>query len=143
MMSVDRFPPRVFAVDNGIAFGQEESDQGIEWQNLVVDRIPTTTVERLRRISNTEIESKLGTVAQFEVRGRRLVTAAHTAPLNAKKGTRRRGDVIQIGLTAWEMKGIERRLKRLLERVDKGGIGTFRPQAAGDRQAFDGRGDRP
>jgi len=122
------YPPRIFAVDNGISIGEAQSDQGSQWRNLVVDRLPVATVERLRRIRGADIEAALGVVAQFEVRGRRLVTVTPTKPLNLKKGTRVRDDVIQIGLTSWEMKGIETRLKRLLEHVDKGRITTFRPQ---------------
>jgi hypothetical protein len=121
------FPPRIFAVDNGISIGEAESNQGSQWRNLVVDRLPIATVERLRRISGADIESALGAVAQFEARGRRLVTVTPTKPLNLKGGTRIRDGVIQIGLTLWEMKGIETRLKRLLEHVDKGRITTFRP----------------
>lgn len=125
LVSTDPENPRVFAVDNGIAFGKAESERGTEWRDLRVSRVPRNTIERLRSLQKKELERDLGVVAQFEVQGGRFVPAPPTANLNPKKGVRQKGDVVQFGLTQKEIDGIASRLKKLLQRIDSGRITTF------------------
>jgi hypothetical protein len=117
--------PRVFAVDNGVSFGKEETDQGTEWRSLTVDRLPRCIVERLREIDIADLETALAVVAQFEIEDGRLAAVQQTEPLDKKKGVRWRDGVLQLGLTAWEIRGVGARLKRLLERVDGKKIQVF------------------
>ncbi len=50
--------PRLFAVDNGVAFNRrEESDRGTRWRNLRVKRLSQSPVERLRALTREELES--------------------------------------------------------------------------------------
>ncbi len=81
-------------------------------------RAKTPKPEHLRQI--------LGTVAERTIApdgSVRLVAASEN--LNPEVGFRRQGNRVQIGLTAKEIAGIERRLRKLLERVDSGDIQLF------------------
>lgn len=125
LISRDSANPRLFSVDNGVAFATLESDRGTEWRNLKTRRLPRATVDRLRTLTRAELDSMLGVVAQFEVRDGELVPVPTTANLSPNRGVRRRGDVIQFGLTAVEIRGVHTRLQTLLRQVDSGRITTF------------------
>jgi hypothetical protein len=125
LISRESSHPRVFAVDNGVTFGKEETDQGTEWRWLAVDRLPRSTVERLRKIDTGDLESALAVVAQFNNEDGRLVAVEPTEPFGWNRGTRWQAEVLQLGLTALEIRGVHTRLKRLLKRVDAGKIKTF------------------
>ena len=117
--------PRVFAVDNGVAFAAPESDRGRLWADLRVDRLPADAVERLRRITFEDLQSRLGVVAQWKLEDGRFVPTAPAASLSSMRGVRRDGAVLQMGLTKPEIERVWRRLQRLLETVDAGSVKTF------------------
>lgn len=125
LVSVDSANPRVFTVDNGLAFGSPISDRGTEWGDIRVDRLPRETVERLRQLTIQDLEDALGVLAQFEVRDRRLVRVEPTENLEPGDGIRSKGDVIQFGLTSRDIRNLYRRIERLLERVDEGKYELF------------------
>jgi hypothetical protein len=125
LMSIHPSRPRLFSVDNGVAFGRDESDRGTRWRTLHTDRLPRATVERLRKIRLEELERALGVVAQFEERGGQLVPVEPTANLGPSSGVRRHDGVIQFGLEKREIGALHRRLTQLLQRVDRGRIQTF------------------
>ena len=117
--------PRVYAVDNGIAFASDRSDRGYEWQQLRVERLPAATVARLKMLSPQKIKSALETVAQFEVQYGLPVAVAPTENLAPEKGVRRTDNIIQFGLTRNEIDGIVERLAALLNRVANGKLTLF------------------
>jgi hypothetical protein len=125
LISSDSANPRLFAVDNGVAFAPPDSDRGTEWRDLKVRRLPRGTVERLRAISREDLDRMLGVVAQFEVRDGEMVPVQPGASLGGRSGVRRRGDVIQLGLTSTEIRGVHSRLQQLLKQVDSGRIVVF------------------
>ena len=125
LVSTDPKNPRVFAVDNGFAFGSLESNRGFEWRNIRVKRLPGQTVERLRNITLEDLSNTLGVVAQFEIQNGHSVPVDPTENLDKKKGVRRSGNIIQFGLKKNEINGVHDRLKRLLRRIDSGKIKTF------------------
>ena len=125
LISVAPSDPRVFVVDNGLAFGDLESNRGFEWRNIRVKRLPNDTIERLRNITQADLEKTLGVVAQFEVVDGELLPTTPAQNLNGKKGVRQKDGVIQFGLTSGEIKRVYSRLKKLLQRVDSGKIKTF------------------
>lgn len=116
---------RVFAVDNGLAFGRERSNRGDFWRRLRVDRVPAATVERLRGLSHESLERVLGVVAQFERRDGRLVPVAPGPNLDPDDGVREEGGVLQLGLTEREIDRVWDRMQSLLEEVDEGDIEIF------------------
>jgi hypothetical protein len=124
VISADRANPRVFAVDNGVAF-EDDSDRGHDWRDILVDRLPQASVDRLRGIGEQDLHRQLGVLLQLEVRDGRLVVVEPTENLDPSRGVRRRSDVIQLGLTRREIQYTYRRLEHLLARVDAGRIATF------------------
>lgn len=125
LISEDSANPRIFSVDNGVAFESAESSRGYEWRNLRIDRLPRGTVDRLRAVRHEDLERALGVLAQFEIRERRLVPTDPTENLDEHRGVRRKGPVLQLGLTAREIRGMHSRLEKLLERVESGKIEVF------------------
>jgi hypothetical protein len=117
--------PRVFSVDNGLAFNSEVSDRGYEWRNMRVERLPHATVERLRAITPQQLRDRLAVLVQFEVQGDRLVAVEPGENFDEGRGVRRRDGTVQFGLTDREIRGIESRLRDLLEDIDNGEIEVF------------------
>jgi hypothetical protein len=125
LVSVDSANPRLFAVDNGVAFESQPSNRGTDWQYMRVKRISATTAARLRAISDTTLARALGVIAQFERRGDEYVATASGANLDPDRGVRRNATTLQFGLTRSEIDGVRDRLRDLIERIDRGKIRTF------------------
>ena len=118
--------PRVFSVDNGLSFSSEASDRGYRWRSLRVDRLPATSVERLRAVTEEALMDKLRTVAQFRILPSGHLTAEEPGPtVDDWRGIRRDGEVLQIGLTEREIRGVWGRIQDLIEDVDEGRIEVF------------------
>lgn len=115
--------PRLFAVDNGVAFSRREaSDRGTRWRGLRVKRLPRKTMERLRSLTREELERQLGVVAQFRRTGNQFVPETPSEPLDPDKGVRRNATVVQLGLTKTEIGQIWDRIGKILKKVDEGKI---------------------
>jgi hypothetical protein len=118
--------PRVFVVDNGVAFNRREvSDRGTRWQRLRVDRLPQRTVDRLRALTREELDSRLAVVVQFRWADGVLVPMTPTAPLDRGKGVRHNDEIVQLGLTKDEIGHIWDRIRKVLEKVDEQKIALF------------------
>jgi hypothetical protein len=117
--------PRVFSVDNGVAFAYNESDREHAWKDLRVPRLPADTVARLRAVTPAELQQRLGVLAQWRLDGGRWIAVDVGANLDRRNGVRRAGDVVQLGLREGEIDQVARRLKRLLERIDDGETGLL------------------
>jgi hypothetical protein len=116
--------PRVFSIDHGVAFASEESDRGVLWKNMRVDRLPADTVEKLRTITLETLQERLGVLAQWRLQDGSWVAAPLGANMSAVRGVRRQGDDLQMGLKKMEIQAVHRQLRRLLERLDRGEIKT-------------------
>jgi hypothetical protein len=125
LISRDPGNPRIFSVDNGIAFTARPNPEAHEWMHLRARRLPAATVERLRAIDLADLESALGVVIQLEVRGGELIQVPPGPNLQPRAGVRREGSIIQLGLTTAEIRGVQQRLRALLREVDRGRIQTF------------------
>ncbi len=117
--------PRVFSVDNGVAFESERSNRGTHWQHIRVERLPRSTVDRLRTITSERLRDLLEVLVQFEIRGTTLVPVPPGPNLDRGRGVRRSDATIQFGLTDREIRGVERRVRELLEDVDDGKVEVF------------------
>lgn len=120
VQSMDSAWPRVFSVDNGVAFASEESDRGTRWRNLRLDRYPAFAIDRLRDVSLEGLQAQLGVLVQFELRDGNFVEVEPAGNLDPGRGVRRDGDRIQLGLTESEIRSMHRRIVRLIEWVDEG-----------------------
>ncbi len=116
--------PRLFSVDNGLAFGSELSDRGYEWRSMRVRRLPRATVERLRAITDADLQS-LGVLVQFGRQGAMLAPAPIGPNLNPRRGVRNEDGIVQLGLTVREISDLASRLRRLLKDVDDGKFEVF------------------
>lgn len=117
--------PRVFAVDNGLAFGDAISQRGYEWRNLRVDKLPEKTIQRLKNITLEDLKNHLSVVAQFRIEDGLLIPEPKTKAINKNKGVRLKDDTLQFGLTEREIQEVYWRLEDLLEKVESGRIETF------------------
>lgn len=123
LLSTDPADPRVFAVDNGIAFDPFPWNFLVSnWDEIRVPWLRRETVERLRNIKKSQIED-LEIVAELEADadGRlRPVQPSRNFDDDTKAGVRRRGNRVQFGLTEDEIEKLEDRIETLLKRVDSG-----------------------
>lgn len=118
--------PRLFAVDNGVAFRSPVSPRGTVWKDLHVDRVPAGPIRRLRALTRRQLEDALYVVAQLRVReDGRLERVPPTAKLDENRGVQRQGTVVQFGLTNLEMDELWSRIQQLLSLVDSGVIETY------------------
>jgi hypothetical protein len=125
LISSDTTNPRLFAVDNGVAFNSPPSNRGADWQFMRVKRVSSGTAARLRSITDSSLTAALAVVAQFERRGDDYVATALGPNLDKDDGVRRKDATLQFGLTAAEIDGVRDRLKELLKEIEKGKIKTF------------------
>ena len=126
LISIIEDNPRVFSVDNGVAFSSQHGDRGYRWRRLRVDRLPAATIERLRGVSLNDLAQQLGTLAEFRIEPDGSLTRVFPGEnLDPGRGIRREGDRIQIGLTRSEIYAIHDRIQRLLSDVDDGDIELF------------------
>jgi len=117
--------PRVFSIDNGVAFEFNESDRGQLWMKMRVDRLPADTVQRLRRITLEEMHRRLGVLAQWQLQDGRWVAMATGENLEPVRGVRKEDDIVQLGLRKADVDQVGRQLGRLRKQVDEGQIDTF------------------
>jgi hypothetical protein len=126
LVSADPAKPRVFAVDNGIAFDPKMYNVFVRnWDEIRVPALPRTSIDRLRRVTGTDLE-RLGVL--LEMRADRDGVLQHVpvgANLAPSKGSRVGGGSIQLGLTQSEIDGVGERLRQVLERVDAGKLAVF------------------
>ena len=129
LISTDPANPRIFSVDNGLAFShlaRDESDRGTYWRELRIERFPATSIERLRAVTLEDLQATLGVVAQFQLGpDGNFVPVDATENLDPGKGIRRTPTVLQLGLKASEIRNIHRRLTSLIDRVDNGKYEVF------------------
>ena len=125
LLAVDSANPRLFAVDNGVAFDSPPSDRGTNWQHMRVKRVSGATVARLRAITDSSLTAALGVVAQFERSGDGYVAKPLGPNLDRGRGVRRAASTLQLGLTTSEIEGVRNRLRALLKDIDRGRIKTF------------------
>lgn len=125
LVSMDPGNPRVFSVDNDVAFRSEVSAQGDRWSRLLVDRLPDRTVQRLREITVEELHAALGVVAEFEIVDGYLYPVEAGDNMQPGRGLRTTSDRVQFGLTEREIREVFQRIERVLSDVDRGRITTF------------------
>jgi hypothetical protein len=113
---------RAWAIDNGVAFDSEESDVGIFWKNLHVDAVDPALAARLRSLTLGELRARLAVLAQYELVGAAWEPRAASANFDATRGVRRRGALLQLGLTNKEIGELERRRAKLVRRIEKGDL---------------------
>ena len=125
LVSRSESSPRVFSVDNGIAFAFKHSDRGNTWSRLRVPKLPADTVDRLRSVTRDDLQRRLAVLVQWRLVDGRWVAEPPGANLDPERGVRRQDGVVQLGLTQAEIAQVDRRRMELLAAVDEGRVGLF------------------
>lgn len=123
--SEDPRRPRLFAIDNGLAFGAMGVNPiqlfSSEWSNIQIEALPRKTVERLKKLAPADFE-RFYAVSQLRLVDGAYVAVPPAEAFDKTRGVRRRGDMIQLGLTAAELTDVNVRLVELLGRVGSGEV---------------------
>lgn len=125
LISTDPENPRVFAVDNGVSFGDIYGQRGYKWRKLLVKHLPVETVARLRALRLEDFQQALGVVAQYKTEHEQLIPMDRTDNFDSSVGIRHQEGMIQLGLKEKEIRKVYDRLKELLQKVDSGKIRLF------------------
>jgi hypothetical protein len=120
--------PRVFSVDNGVAFAHNESDRSDVWKYLRVPSLPADTISRLRSLTEETLQEQLGVLAQWRLAGGRWIAEPPGKNLAPQRGVRQKDGVVQLGLTRSEIAQIDRRREQLLRQVDERRVGLIEEQ---------------
>lgn len=103
----------LFSVDNGISFGGPFYNYPADnWNGVRVPALAADTVERLRAVEREDLEA-LQHLVGIELGADGMLRALDD------------GDDVVLGLSPWEWRGVWRRTKSLLRRVDDGRIPLF------------------
>ena len=112
---------RVFSIDNGVSFGAKMKNFFVRnWHKIRVPALRRETIERLRRVTPEQIEA-LGVLAELRADDSGVLRPVpFSANANPKKGARAEPGWLQLGLSRREIKGLRKRIERLLAQVDGG-----------------------
>ena len=127
LIAKDPKRPRVFAIDNGLAFSGFQNPFVFyygDWGDIRVPALRRADVERLRTARRADFE-RLAVVAQYAIRDGMLMSVPPGPPLAEDRSVRVGDGVIQFGLTRAEIDAMESRVRTLLERVDAGEVDLY------------------
>jgi hypothetical protein len=112
--------PRVWAVDNGVAFNSPESDRGNAWSKIRVDWLPAATMARFGELDRDRLTDALAVLGEWRLVDGHYQPVTPGENLSKGRGVRTKDDRVQLGLTSLEIRSIERRVESLVKQVDKG-----------------------
>ena len=126
LASTDPDDPRIFAIDNGIAFGTLIHNWFVRnWDVIRVPALPHTAIARLRRVGRGEID-RLGVLVELHADADGVLELVPPGPnRDPERGARTSPGRLQLGLTRSEIDALETRLRTLLDRVDHGELPLF------------------
>ena len=126
LMSIDRSNPRVFLIDNGIAFGGVLYNFFTWHFNEIRTRgLSKQSIDRLRRVRRGHL-SKLGVLGELAADSAGVLRPVEPRDnVDPDLGMRVAPGRVQFGLTASEIDAMASRLENLLERIDAGELETF------------------
>jgi hypothetical protein len=124
LISTDPNDPRVFAVDNGIAFEPFPWNFFVRnWNSIRVPWLRREPIDRLRALTAEEVGERLASLVDLELDECGVFRLRQpTAPLDPDKGVRITPGRVQLGLTAKEIRHVQERIGDLLARVDRGDV---------------------
>jgi len=120
---------RVFAIDNGTVFGAFFFNwfypPSFSWRKIKVPAIPRNAVNRLRKLTEEDLQS-LAVIVQLEADENGVLRVETPGdPIDVEEGVSVRGTTVQLGLTDDEIEDVWERLEDLLKDIDDGKIGVF------------------
>ena len=126
LIAKDPSNPRIFAVDNGIAFGEWFYNFFIPHHDVIrVPALPRDSIERLRKVGEKELQALL-VVAEFRSAADGILRETQaSAAFDMEEGARIRDGVLQLGLEPGEIDALSERVRDLIAEVDAGEIPVF------------------
>ncbi len=125
--SSDPTRPRLFSVDNGLAFGAMGMNPirffSSKWSSVQVTSLPEKAITRLRSIDNLDLQ-RLSVLAELERQRNMFQLVEKHRSMDPDDGIRQTSDVVQFGMTVDEIADIHIRLIKLLAKVDEGDVGA-------------------
>jgi hypothetical protein len=119
---------QVFAIDNGVSFGQPWPFYNWfvpNWNVLRVPAVRKDSIERLRGLERKDLAFLL-VVAQLEPDADGILQLSEPGPPDdADTGATVQGTTVQFGLTADEIDDVWDRIEELIEEVDEGDLPVF------------------
>jgi hypothetical protein len=119
---------QVFAIDNGVSFGQPWPFYNWfvpNWNVLRVPAVRKDSIERLRGLERSDLDFLL-VVAQLEPDADGILQLTDPGPpQDADRGATVRGTTVQFGLTNREIDGVWDRIQELIRQVDAGELPVF------------------
>lgn len=117
---------RLFSIDNDIALSSWFRNPFVlDWNRLRLPALSARAVDRLRALERSDLDV-LGVLTHLEPgESGHLLPAEPVGNLAPRRGVRRRGRVVQIGLTTAEIGRIWERRSRVLQLVDSGRLAVF------------------
>lgn len=126
LMSADPDNPKIFSIDNGIAFGGTLFNFFMRHFNKIrVDRLPRRSIDRLRQLRRVDLD-RLGVLSELRADSEGVLRYVAPGPnLDCNEGNRVRPGIVQIGLKSTEIDAIAVRIQKLLGRIDRGKLSVF------------------
>jgi hypothetical protein len=129
LTSKDETNRRVFAIDNGVAFGTIWFNwfypPHYEWRQIHVPALPRISIDRLRKLQREDLDF-LMVVSQLEADSEGILQNVDPGPpIDPDDGATSDGKTVQFGLTRDEVDAIWERVEALIEKVDEGEIALF------------------
>jgi hypothetical protein len=123
LVANDPADPRVYAVDNGIAFDLLPWNLRVfNWFRIRVPWLRRATIDRLRRVDKPRVRA-LAVVAELEAGADGVLHEVATGPNldpSGREGVRHRGHRVQLGLNEDEIDDLRERIEKLIKKVDSG-----------------------
>jgi len=129
LVSKDDSNRRVFAIDNGVAFGTIWYNwfypPTYSWREISVPALPRQSIDRLRKLQRADLDF-LMVVIQLALDSNGILRSVDPGPpSDPDNGATFDGKTVQFGLTRHEVDAIWKRIEALIEKVDAGEIELF------------------
>jgi hypothetical protein len=129
LVSKDDGNRRVFAIDNGVAFGTIWYNwfypPTYAWRQIRVPALPQKSIDRLRKLQRSDLDF-LMVVSQLEVDSEGILRSVDPGPpIDPHDGATFDGKTVQFGLIRYEIDAIWKRIEALIKKVDAGKIALF------------------
>ena len=117
---------RIFSIDNGVAFGARVKNWFVpNWDRIRLPALRAESIERLRQVGPNDLAA-LGVLTELRADDQGVLRPVpHTENADPKDGTRVSEGWLQLGLDEGEIQDVDKRLRKLLKRVDSGEIQMF------------------
>jgi hypothetical protein len=109
----DDVKPRIYSVDNDVAYVSDEGNVGSVWRKLWTDRLSADLIKSLLSLEKSDLQEALGSIAEFNLVEGVYQPVPPGKPTSRRYGMRHKGEFLQMGLSTREIFEMHKRLKKL------------------------------